>query len=97
VIPGKLRDGVEIELFATGSPLSWTKPPLISASYKNDRSRSYLMNLLSGHDRDIRLNHSAKYLCRQSNESHPPEKHLLFLEIIFMLKPTLLEGPPLPP
>lgn len=92
VIPAKLRDGTEVDLFNNGSPVSWEKPPLLSATYKNERWRLYMMNLFDDED-DVTLLNYAKYMCRQWNRSHSGEKHLVSFDIAFMLKRNSFENP----
>ena len=86
VIPGVLQDGEIVDLFTDGKPVSWEKPPLLSATYKNDRWRSYMMNMWFEDESRGSLLYYARYLCRQWNKSHPYEKHVKSFEIIFMLK-----------
>jgi hypothetical protein len=37
VIPGKLKNGAEVDLFRGGSPVSWEKPDVVSAEYPDHR------------------------------------------------------------
>lgn len=98
VIPGKLRDGTEVDLFKDGAPLTWDKPPLLSATYKNDRWRSYMINLwFFDEDREVLLPIYADYLCRQWNMNHEYSKQLLSFDIDFMLKINNIEEPPMVP
>lgn len=94
VIPGKLRDGTKVDLFTNGGPVTWDKPPLLSAIYSNDRWRSYMMNLVYEDDTEMFLYYYARYLCRQWNETHLFDKQLLNLKIFFMLKINSYEDPP---
>jgi hypothetical protein len=94
VIPGKLRDETKVDLFTDGGPVSWEKPPLLSAIYSNDRWRSFMMNLVYEEDTETALLHYARYLCRQWNETHPYEKQVMNFKIFFMLKINSLENPP---
>lgn len=94
VIPGQLKDGTEVDLFKDGQPVSWKKPPLLSATYKNDRWRSYMMNLILEEDGEYYLPSYAHYLCKQWNDNHSPDKQLLSFDIFFMLKMNTLESPP---
>ncbi len=93
VIPAKLRDGTEVDLFTDGEPVTWKKPPLISATYKNDRWRSYMMNLLFDEESETHLLYYGKYLTKQWNETHPYDKQVISFDIVFMLKFNSLENP----
>jgi hypothetical protein len=87
VIPAKLRDGTEFDLF-TGKPVRWEKPALVSALYKNDRWRKYMMNISARAHEDYRL-YLAQYYCREWNQSHEGAKQLSTFEIDYMLEDTL--------
>lgn len=93
VIPGRLRDGTVLDLYSEANPVSWKKPPLLSAMYSNDRWRSYMMNLVIEENTEVYLLYYAKYLCRQWNRSHRYEKQLIRFDIIFMLKVNDIEHP----
>ena len=67
VIPGHLVNGAPIEVWtgALGTP-SFAKPPLVSASYPNQRWSKYMMNLWFSSYSDYRL-YLGQYLCRRYN------------------------------
>ena len=90
VMPGKLRDGREVDLM-TGGALRWGKPADVSAMYPNDRWRKYMMNLWSRAHADHRL-YLGRYLCRTWNDGHPPAEQLMTFQIQFMLEPTVAPG-----
>jgi len=94
VIPGKLSDGSEVDLFNKGSPVTWEKPSLVSSSFKNMRWRKYMGYLWKKKkERRHALVYSySKYLCRQWNENHPPDKQLLELDIFFMQSKNDIDG-----
>ncbi|MCG8592472.1 MAG: HTTM domain-containing protein [Proteobacteria bacterium] len=88
VVPGELADGSRVDVFRDGAPLSWDKPESVSALYSSQRWRKYMMNLSlrkQRHHRPLFLD----YLCRSWNSSHPEEKRLLRLDLIFMREETL--------
>ena len=91
VIPGRLKDGSEVDLYFTraGAPVSYRKPPLVSALYPNQRWRKFLMNLQG-------LPHLryawAQYICRDWNIAQNnlgTSKELVSFQIIYMRKLTL--------
>lgn len=94
VIPGKLQDGTELDLFNGNSPVSWEKPPLLAATYKNDRWRSYLMNLFLLENMDVQLSSYAKYICRSWDETHQKEKQLKSFDIVYMVRHNSVDKPP---
>jgi len=96
VIPGKLRDGTEVNLFTGGGPVVWEKPPLLSAMYANDRWRSFMINLITDEDNDVLTLHYARYLCKTWNNSHFDDKQLMTFNIYLMLKINDVENPNAP-
>jgi predicted DCC family thiol-disulfide oxidoreductase YuxK len=88
VIPGKLKDGTEIDVFKNGEPISWEKPNPVSATYPNERWRKYMMNLWFKDYAEYRL-YYGQYLCRNWNSQHQGSKQLENFEIDFMLEKTL--------
>lgn len=92
VIPGLLKDGSSVDLFSNTNQVSWQKPPSLAALYKNDRWRSYMMNLLLMDEfSEINTKYYAKYLCTHWNETHSFDQQLLSFDIYFMLKVNSLE------
>ena len=87
VLDAHLRDGDEVDLM-TGKPVSWERPRLISATYKNERWRKYLMNLWTGQFASHRP-YYAQYLQRTWNEHHPAAKQVKRLEMTFVLETAL--------
>lgn len=85
LIPAKLRNGQEIDLY-NEKPISWEVPELCSACYKNDRWRSHMLNLIFDENNAVNLFNYAQFLIRQWNEKHPYEENLLEFEIVFMSK-----------
>jgi len=93
VIPGKLKDGTVVDIYNQGKGVTWEKPPLLSATYQNDRWRSYMMNLFITEEGSMHLPYYAHYLCRHWNENHPAEKHLIHFDIYYMVRENSLENP----
>ncbi len=87
VIPGKLRDGTEVDLFKNGAPVDWSKPEYVYRTYKNTRWRKYLMNLWMASYSSHRL-YYGRYLCRDWNSRHPENKLLDQFDIDFMQETT---------
>ena len=81
VMPGKLQDGTEVDLWRGGAPLSWEKPEPVSANWKGMRWRKYLFHLLQDQKS---AREYARYLCRSWNAAHVGEQGLVSLEIDYM-------------
>lgn len=87
VIPGRLEDERKVDLFRQGRPVSWKRPKLISATFKNNRWRRYMRNLRkSKKHRPL----YADYLCRDWNRRHGVPPRLVKLDLYFMKDKTLL-------
>lgn len=93
VIPARLKNGSQVDLYTHGKPVSWEKPPLVSAVYPNDRWRSLMMNLLIDENGFIYTDHYARYLCREWNRKHNSEEQLVDFDIFFMLKRATVDDP----
>jgi len=87
VADAHLRDGSEVDLL-TGKPVTWDRPALVSATYRNERWRKYLMNLWTGQFANYRP-YYAQYLHRVWNDRHPPARQLARLQIVFVLETAL--------
>jgi len=55
IIPARLANGKEVDLFHNGDPVSYDKPTYVSKSYEDSRWRRYMMNLWSVSHQDKRL------------------------------------------
>ncbi len=91
VIPGRLKNGQELDLFRDGAPVDWAKPLLVSATYKNQRWQKYMMNLWLVSYSAHRLPYG-RYLCRNWNSSHSGAEQLESFEIHFMKEEILGDG-----
>jgi hypothetical protein len=87
VVQGNLRDGSRVDLFRDGAPLSWDKPGLVSATFRNERWRKYLMNLWLRDNAAHRARY-ARYLLREWNAQHKGGRALESVEVYFMLERT---------
>src|SRR5262249_20076294 len=85
VVVGTLEDGREVDLFRGGAPVTWDKPPLISATYRNTRWRKYLTNLWRQEFASNRELY-ASYLWRDWNARHGPGERVERVEVFFLLK-----------
>jgi predicted DCC family thiol-disulfide oxidoreductase YuxK len=93
IIPGKLEDGSEVDIFRNGNPVSWDKPSLgvRSAIYHNMQWRTYFINLNRAIGKNLYPVYG-EYLCRNWNSQHTGNKHLKSLEVYFMNERTVPPG-----
>ncbi len=91
VIPGKLKNGEQVDLFRHGAPVSWEKPADVAALYPNERWRKYMMNLWAQTHTQYRL-YFGQYLCRTWNRSHFGQKQLDTFQIVYMQEFTQPPG-----
>jgi hypothetical protein len=95
VIHGKLKNGEEIDLL-TEKPVTYERPPSLAKAYRNDRWRSYLMNLIIMRADEWQFLEYAQYLTRSWNSSHKEERKVSSFDINFMLKIITPNGPTQP-
>ena len=88
VVQGNGRDGSAVDLLRDGAPVCWDEPGLVSATYKNERRRKYLMNLWPV-DNVAQRPLYARYLLREWNSRHKGGSAMESVEVYFMLKRTL--------
>lgn len=83
VIPGKKKDGTQVDLFKGEGVVSWEKPALASALYKNMYWIKY-MGFLWSSRYSAQLPYYGWYLCRNWNERHQGNQQIKELEIYGM-------------
>lgn len=88
VIPGRLRDGTEVDLWSGNNPVTYDKPARVERMYADSRWRKYMLNLRQDGYKGHRL-YFGRYLCRSWNAEHTGIKQLENFEIIFMRETTL--------
>jgi hypothetical protein len=95
VIPGKLKDGTEVNVLQEGSPLSWEKPTVKQRRklYPTIQWRVYFINLNRAIGKKLYPYYGA-YLCRDWNSRHKGGKQLARFEIFFMKERTVPPGKP---
>jgi len=96
VIPGKLKNGKEVDLFKKGASVQWEKPAVVRTTFKNERWRKYMMNLWRAANAGHRL-YYGQYLCRDWNSRHQGEEQLDSFEIFYMRENTLPNKRTAPP
>jgi hypothetical protein len=88
VVAAKLNDGREVDLFRAGQPLDWRKPALVSADYKTEPWRKYMLNLwLPMYRQEVRP--FAQLLRRDWDANHDKSQQVVEVRVYFMLETTL--------
>ena len=92
VIPARLHDGREVDLFSGGKAVTWEKPQRVSRMYANTRWRKYHLNIQFTWNSEHR-GWYARYLARTWNAAHPdPGDQVESIEIDFMQQDTTPDG-----
>lgn len=91
VFEGTLVDGSQIDLWSSTDNLDWEKPEDVSASFLGDRWKAYLLNLVQ---RGLSFRSVGELAIRQWNETHPPDREVARLAIVYMREQTLTSGEP---
>ncbi len=91
VIPARLRDGSEIDLFTNGVPVQWEKPADVAATFRNQRWRKYLRNIWEREHAGHRM-YFGQYLCRTWNATHRRGETLETFQIFYVKEETLPGG-----
>ncbi len=93
VMAGHKQNGDFVNVF-TGQPVTWERPELISATYRNQRWRKNMEWVIKKWDPHARL--LAEYYWSDWNCSHPADDQLTRLDIVFMSELTLETLEPAP-
>jgi len=91
VIPGRLKDGREVDLFREGKSVSFEKPKKVSEDYPIERWQKYMMNIAQSNYSDHRP-YFGRYLCRWWNANHPAPEQVSQFQIDFMMELTQADG-----
>ncbi|MCC6537553.1 MAG: HTTM domain-containing protein [Bryobacterales bacterium] len=93
LIPGKLKNGEDVDLATGGGVVFRDKPDDVAAHYRTQRWRKYLINLWAAENSGYRV-HFARYLCRSWNDAHAGGEVLDSLDLVFMREETPPMGHP---
>jgi hypothetical protein len=93
VIPAKLQNGSEVDIFRGGNPVSWDKPSLglRGTIYNNMQWRTYFINLNRAIGQRL-YPFYGQYLCRTWNAKHTGEQSLKSFDTYFMDERTVAPG-----
>lgn len=88
VVPAVLQDGEQVDLKAQTAQVTYEPPPLISATYYNERWRKYLMNISDSADHYQCFTY-ASYLGNRWNSTHSPARRVKEVSIYLVRSLTL--------
>lgn len=89
VIPGRLKDGSEVDLFRFGENVNWSKPDFSKTLYRNRYWQAFLLHIAwNDQAKNIFIPQVSWYLCKCWNEKHIANKQLEKLEIYMIYKIT---------
>jgi hypothetical protein len=88
-----LGDGRKIDLLRDGAPVSYFKPELVSAQFRNQRWRRWYQNMWKRYN-PRHVPHFLGWEVRRWNAKHPQEEQILEARLIFVEEMTQLPGIP---
>ncbi|MEZ0273403.1 MAG: hypothetical protein ACAH88_00745 [Roseimicrobium sp.] len=91
VLRAGLSDGSEVDLLRDGAAVSWDKPALASAAYKDARWQKYLMNLWMTIHHTHRMPYG-DYVARRWNDTHGGLGQVLAWQLWFVREMTHPDG-----
>ena len=93
VVPARLADGSEVDLFRGRSPIVWDKPDSPSGEFRSHRWRKYLMLLWAERHRVLVVPY-AHWLRQRWEAEHGPQRAVIAMEIYYMMEYTEPPGHP---
>ncbi|CAM2064805.1 DUF393 domain-containing protein [Sulfidibacter corallicola] len=94
LIPAKLEDGTQVDLYADGGEVNYAKPEVPCYQHRNMRWRKYMMNLKILKNKRHREPFS-EYFCSSWDRQAEPARHVTSLELVFMREYS--KPPDIPP
>ncbi|NET00661.1 MAG: hypothetical protein F6K61_08805 [Sphaerospermopsis sp. SIO1G1] len=93
VVPGKLENGNQVDIFRFGNDVNWDKPSLgvRSKIYRNMQWRTYFINLNRAIGKKLYPAYG-NYVCRNWNNKHQGGDKLKEFEVYFMDERTVPPG-----
>ncbi len=89
VMPAKLHDGSEVDLFTGGAPVRWEKPASVMGIYAGAaRWNRYMDNLWRTEDARRAVAPFAAWTRRTWNAGHPPEQRIESMQIYYVVELT---------
>jgi hypothetical protein len=87
IIEGHRQDGLVIDLMRQGQPVSYYKPALVSAQFKNQRWRRYYQNLWRRNN-PLHIPYYCKWEMDRWNRVHPQREQLTKVRFVFVQETT---------
>lgn len=87
IVSAHLNDDTQIDLFRNGSPVTYTKPKLVSADYKDERWQKYMIQLWYLDNFEHRK-YYLDYLYRSWGGENNKDIKINKIELIYMLEKT---------
>lgn len=94
IIEGHRQDGVVVDLLRQGQPVSYYKPALVSAQFKNQRWRRYYQNLWR-RSNPLHIPNYCNWEMNRWNRVHPEGQRLTKVRFVFVQEFTQPPGVPL--
>lgn len=91
------RGGHHYDPWLDGRAFRKDKPPLVSATYPDDRWRKWMMNLPSLPDQDPAKGYFARWWLEQWNRTHHGEESAVMVKVWHVREPTLPDNNSAPP
>jgi len=85
VFVGKQKNGREVDPWRDGAPVSWEQPPLPSTTYKVERWRKFLDNIINPRHAVVRP-YFLRWMCNDWNQRHSADEQLKSLEFFHMVQ-----------
>ncbi len=85
VFVGKQKNGLEVDPWRDGAPVSWEQPPLPSTTYKVERWRKFLDNIINPRHAVVRP-YFLRWMCNDWNQRHGEDEQLRSLEFFHMVQ-----------
>lgn len=92
VLPARLADGRIVDVSPHGPEVRWQKPALLSADFASARWARYLHQLSFPIANGTLRRSYVRWLCRDWNQSHPPQEQLERVDMIFLLERSPAPG-----
>jgi len=96
VMEAWLNDGTKVDLLRDGSPVTFAKPPVISAEFKDSKWQKIILNLWRSPYQEMRAPFG-NYLAFQWNGSHSAPKQIKGWTLWYMREDTLPDFSPTEP
>ena len=97
VLLGRTASGKEVDIAHPDVPISYEKPEVMPAFYKNDRWRKFHENMLLAQNNHLRLYYCAYLTHTWNKQQTSPENRIPNLQIIYVKEVSLPDYKAAPP